>query len=360
MSFFDYRVKTKLIDDALSISFVLLDKRAFMWYFYKMEGCEAMAQALALLKKGEKFEGILLVKQAEVRVSQNGSRFLDITLCDKTGEMNGKSWEWPYAEAPEALSVVNVRAVTNEYMGKLQLKLDSIAKVDISQVNIASLIPCAPELPDDYMAQILSTIDQMQDDDIKLLCAAIIDSYKEKLRYWPAAVSFHHSERGGLLHHTTTMLKAAKSMLEIYPVLNSDLLLGGVILHDICKIEELEAGDLGLASEYSRKGLLLGHISMGMALILKTAEALEIDEETGILMAHMILSHHSEPDYGSPRRPMFAEAEMLHHLDCVDARMYDFKSNISGIAQGSFTSYIRSLENRKLYRHSKFNADEEE
>ena len=318
-----------------------------------------MTQALAQLKKGDKFEGILLVKQAEVRVSQNGSRFLDITLCDKTGDMNGKAWEWAQAEAPSALSVVNVRAVTNEFMGKLQLKIDSITKAEVSAVNLMTLIPCAPDAPDEYMSQILQVIDEIQDDDIKILCAAIVDLNKDKLRYWPAAVSFHHSERSGLLHHTTTMLKAAKAMLGVYTYLDSDLLLGGVILHDMCKIQELDAGELGLASEYSKKGLLLGHISIGMAYVLSIAEKLEINEEAALLMAHMVLSHHSEPDYGSPRRPMFAEAELLHYLDNIDARMYEFKAHTSTIDKGAFTGYIRSLENRKLYRHSKFPKDDE-
>ncbi|MGI5899387.1 MAG: 3'-5' exoribonuclease YhaM family protein [Christensenellales bacterium] len=317
-----------------------------------------MTQALSQLKKGDRFEGLLLVKQAEVRVSQNGSRFLDVTLCDKTGEMNGKSWEWQH-EAPKAMSVVNVRAVTNEFMGKLQLKVDSIVKTDVSKVNLASLIPCAPELPDEYMSQILTVIDEMQDDDIKLLCAAAVDMNKERLRYWPAAMSFHHSERTGLLHHMTSMIKAAKALLSVYTFLDADLLLGGVILHDICKLQELEAGELGLASEYSRKGLLIGHISLGTSYVLKLAEELDIDEETGLLLAHMVLSHHSEPDYGSPRRPMFAEAEMLHYIDKMDARMYDFKSNISAIDKGGFTGYIRSLENRKLYRHKKFKTEED-
>jgi 3'-5' exoribonuclease len=261
-----------------------------------------MAQALAELKKGERFEGILLVKQAEVRVSQNGSRFLDITLCDKTGEMNAKAWDWAREDAPKALSVVSVRAVTNEFMGKLQMKIDSIAAADVSQTNLALLIPCAPESPDNYLGEILCVVDSIANDDIRLLCAAAVDLNREKLRYWPAATNFHHAQRSGLVHHTATMLRSAKAMLTVYPFLNADLLLGGVILHDICKIEELEAGELGLASEYSKKGLLLGHIAMGTSYVLSLSQELEIDEEIALLMAHMVLSHPSEPDYTAWRR----------------------------------------------------------
>ena len=316
-----------------------------------------MAMALADLKKGDKFDGVLLIKQCEVRVAQNGSRFLDATLCDRTGEINAKAWEWGEAPAPEKLSVVQVRAVTNEYMGKLQLKLESIAATDVSKANLSTLIPCAPNPPDLMLGQIYETIDAMEDDDVKLLCAAIVDENKEQLRYWPAAVSFHHSERSGLLHHTTSMLRAAKALLPVYPFLNADLLLGGVILHDICKICELDSSALGLAGEYTKRGLLLGHITMGASYVLAMGDKLGIESEIPLLLSHMVLSHHSEPDYGSPRRPMFAEAEMLHHLDKLDARMYDMQHSISALKEGEFTGYIRSLENRKLYRHSKFKEE---
>lgn len=313
-----------------------------------------MAMALIDLKKGDRFDGILLVKQCEVRVAQNGSRFLDATLCDRTAEINAKAWEWGETPAPEKLSVVQVRAMTNEYMGKLQLKLESLRPADVSKANLSLLIPCAPGTPDAMLGEIYETIDAMEDDDIKLLCAAIIDENKEQLRYWPAAVSFHHSERSGLLHHTTSMLRCAKALLPNYPFLDADLLLGGVILHDICKIRELSSSELGLAGEYTKSGLLLGHITMGTGYVMEMAKKLELESEMPLLLSHMVVSHHSEPDFGSPRRPMFAEAEMLHHLDTLDARMYDMHHNISTLKEGEFTGYIRSLENRKLYRHSKF------
>jgi 3'-5' exoribonuclease len=185
----------------------------------------------------------------------------------------------------------------------------------------------------------------------------VVDQNREKLRYWPAAASFHHSERGGLAHHTATMLKAAQALLSVYDFLDADLLLGGVIIHDICKIEELDASELGLAGEYTKKGLLLGHISMGVAYITGLAKELGVDDEIALLMAHMVLSHHSEPEYGSPRRPMFPEAELLHYLDTIDARMYDMSHAIAGVERCAFTGYIRSLENRKLYHHSKFSHE---
>lgn len=319
-----------------------------------------MAQAIAALKKGDRFEGMLLVKQSEVRASQNGSRYLDMTVCDRTGEMNAKVWDWGAQPAPEASGVVRVRALVTEYNGKLQMKVEQVEGVEPSGADLVSLVPCAPGVPDDMLGEIYAAISEMRDDDIQLLCAAIVDENREKLRYWPAAVSYHHSVRGGLVYHTSTMLRAARAMLPVYPFLDSDLLIAGVIIHDICKIRELNAGSLGLASEYTRSGQLLGHITMGAAYVLEAARRLGVSEETGLLLSHMVLSHHSEPDFGSPRRPMFPEAELLHYLDTIDARMYDMRHYLDETQPGEFTPFIRSLENRRLYRHAKFPAGSED
>ena len=311
-------------------------------------------QTVSTLVKGQHFEGHLLVRQCEVRVSQNGSKFLDAVLCDRTGEISAKAWDWKAGYAPKPLSVVYVYALVNEFMGKLQLKLDTIREVSAENIDQSLLVPTAPESPDSMLRQIYATIDGMQDDDIKLICAAAVERVKDALRYWPAAVSFHHSERSGLLHHTTTMLRAAQALLPLYPFLDADLLLGGVILHDLCKIQELQAGQIGIASEYSKCGQLLGHIVMGADSILQLGRELGANEEIALLLSHMVLAHHNEPDFGSPRRPMFAEAEMLHHLDTLDARMYDMQHALSQIAPGEFTGYMRSLDGRRLYRHAKF------
>ncbi len=313
-----------------------------------------MAQSIATLVKGDHFDGALLVKQAQVRQSQNGNKYLDVTFCDKTGEINAKAWDWGDNPAPDAMAVLHVRAQVTEYMNKLQLKVEQITKEDVSRANLASLIPCAPRTPDDMLSQIYAAIDEMTIDDFKLLTAAVVDENKEKLRYYPAATALHHSERSGLLHHVTGMLAAAKAILPVYPFLCPDILLCGVIVHDICKLAELNAGELGLASEYTTAGQLLGHISLGVSYIGSVCDRLGVSEEVKLIVQHMVLSHHSEPEFGSPRHPMFAEAEVLHHLDTMDARMFDMHKNISQIKPGAMTGYIRSLDNRKLYRHSYF------
>ena len=176
-----------------------------------------------------------------------------------------------------------------------------------------------------------------------------MDRYQDKLPYFPAAQRIHHAERSGLLHHTLGMLRLAKAVLPLYPQLNEDLLISGVIIHDLCKMEELDSDELGVVKDYTAAGLLLGHISIGVSRIGETAKDLGITGEPVLLLQHMLLSHHGEDMYGSPRKPMFPEAEVLHWLDILDARMNEIDTALSKVPPGVFSEKIWSLE-RRLYQ----------
>ena len=148
------------------------------------------------------------------------------------------------------------------------------------------------------------------------------------------------------------MLKAAEALLNVYTNLDSDLVYGGVILHDICKTVEINAGSAGLATEYSRDGLLLGHIVQGIVAIEKAGDKVGADKEITAMIQHILLSHHYEPEFGSPRRPMFPEAELVHYLDMIDTRMYDMEKGLSDVDEGEFSSPIWTLHKRRLYKKS--------
>jgi 3'-5' exoribonuclease len=145
------------------------------------------------------------------------------------------------------------------------------------------------------------------------------------------------------------MLRAARAILPAYPWLNQDLVYAGVILHDLCKIEELDSDSLGVVRDYTENGLLLGHLVLGVARIQQAADALGIAGEPVSLLQHMMLSHHGEEAYGSPKKPMFPEAELLHWLDLLDARMNEMQTVLSKIKPGVFSEKIWSLE-RRLYQ----------
>lgn len=304
---------------------------------------------LSRLIKGQMFEGVLLVKSAEQRVSSNGSKYLDITLGDLSGDVNAKMWDGTVA-APKAFSVVRVRAMMQDFNNRPQLRIDKLREIGENEtVDMSLLIPCAAEPAQDMMDYILNRADAIKNKELKSLVLMRLEQAGDKLIYYPAAVKLHHAERAGLLHHTSTMLRLAVHVCEIYPTLDGDLLAAGVILHDLCKITEIHSNELGLAGEYTLEGQLIGHLVQGVAEIARMGEELGVRRELLLMLEHMILSHHDKPEFGSPKPPMFPEAEVLHVLDLLDARMYEMERALSGVAPGQFTDRIWSLE-RKLYR----------
>ena len=199
------------------------------------------------------------------------------------------------------------------------------------------------------MGELIETAQAFSNVPLRRLTLHLLSRFSEKLHYYPAAQRIHHAERSGLLHHTTGMLRLAKKVAEQYPWLNADLLFAGVILHDLCKTEEMDSDQMGVVRDYSREGLLLGHLVLGVTRIQEAANELGIHSEEVLLLQHMLLSHHGEPDFGSPRKPMFPEAEALHWVDLLDARMNEMQTAIGKLKPGVFSEKIWSLD-RRLYR----------
>lgn len=306
------------------------------------------------LLKGQRFEGFLLVRSSDQRTGGNGARYLDLNLADRTGEVNAKVWDGNVPPPPPG-SVVKVRGGTLEYNGRLQLRVERIrAMAPTDEVDISALTPCAPEPPEAMLAELNAAVDGFQSQPLQELTRELLRRYDEKLRYYPAAQRIHHAERGGLLHHTTGMLRLARAVAGCYPQLNSDLLYAGVILHDLCKTEEMESDQMGVVRDYSREGLLLGHLVLGVTRVQEAANALGISGEPVLLLQHMLLSHHGEPEFGSPRKPMFPEAEALHWVDLLDARMNEMQAAMSKVKPGVFSEKIWSLD-RRLY-HAEYDA----
>lgn len=296
------------------------------------------------------FEGFLLVKASQQRTSSNGSKFLDLTLVDITGEINAKMWDG-LVLPPEVGRVIKVRGLVQEYNNRMQLRIDKMRlSVGEDEVDMNRLIPCAPRPADEMLDELLNRADAIENKQLKELVLKRLEEAGDKLSIMPAAVKLHHAQRSGLLNHTSTMLKGAEKICELYPFLDADLLAAGVILHDLCKIDEMNVDSLGLVTDYSAPGNLLGHIVMGVSKLDALGRSLGVDEELLMMLEHMILSHHDLPEYGSPKQPMFPEAEALHILDLLDARMFEMKSECEKVSPGCFTDRIWSLDNRRLYR----------
>lgn len=313
------------------------------------------------LQAGDGVLDFFLLKSVVVKTSSNNKKYLDLTLVDKTGELNGKLWDCSEDDENNfrAHKMVKVKGALIEWQQRLQLKIEKIRLVQPEdQVNIADFVPRAPEKPEEMFAEVWRFIDSLANQDMKKIVAKIVQDKKEQLMYYPAAKENHHAILSGLLYHIKTMLYAGEKLTEIYKGLNKDLLFSGIILHDIAKIDEMQVGEIGLITEYTKEGQLLGHIIQGIKAIDQAAREEGADPEVSLLLQHMILSHHYEPEYGSPKRPMIPEGELLHYLDMIDARMYDMRKALRKTGSGEFSDRVWVLHNRKLYQ-SDLKSDKE-
>ena len=305
------------------------------------------------LKAGEKLEAFFLIKSFDVKKTTAGKQYIDINLVDKSGEINAKIWE--YSKETENVvaenSIAKVRGEVLEWNGSKQVKINKIrGKLPTETVKISELIPSAPVETSEMLNTIKMYAGRIKDDQVKLLVENIIEKYNNKLLYYPAAKKNHHSYMGGLLYHTMRMLQSGDKLGQVYDFLNMDYIFAGVILHDICKILEMDSDEYGVVSDYSMEGKLLGHIIQGIKEIEIEGEKIGLDREKSVILQHMVLSHHYEPEFGSPKKPMTPEAEILHFLDIIDARMFDFQHALEGVEPGTFTDKIWLLDNRNLYK----------
>ncbi|MCE5284448.1 MAG: HD domain-containing protein [Pelosinus sp.] len=305
------------------------------------------------LKVGDAVQQFFLIKTVECKVSTNNKKYLDITFVDKTGDINAKLWDASSQDEERYVNhaLVKVRGVAHEWQGRMQLKLENIRlAVTEDGVDVADFVPSAPRTASDMYQEVTTYIERIEHSDLKQIVCHIINNKKSKLMIYPAAKQNHHSVRSGLLYHILTMLQLGERVSEVYTTLNRDLLFAGIILHDMAKLDEMDAGDLGIVSNYTVEGELLGHIIQGIKLIDRAAKAVGADEEVSLLLQHMILSHHAEPEFGSPKRPMIPEAEILHYLDTIDARMYDMRKVLDNTKAGVLSDKVWLLNNRKLYK----------
>ncbi len=301
-------------------------------------------------------DGFLMVKTSDRKVTAKGMPYLDLTLSDKTGEINAKLWDY-HEEVQgvfESGTIVKVRGSVAPYNGVDQLRIEKIRKaVPSDGVDPSEFVPSADLSGDELYNELMLIAENMENQEIKTIVLEIYKEYKEKLIFWPAAFRLHHAIRGGLLYHTLSIVRLAQSVCRIYPSVNADLLIAGAMLHDIAKTDEFIVNDAGTASGYSLEGNLVGHLAKGAMIIGSFAEHLGISEETKLLLQHMVLSHHGEPEFGAAVRPMFLEAELLSELDLMDARIYELSEAIGNVATGEYTNKMWALDNRKFYNHGR-------
>lgn len=307
-------------------------------------------------------DGFCLIKSIEQKTSSKGDCYLDIMLGDKSGEINAKLWRYQKEIHGEysVNAIVKVRGTISQYNGSDQLKIEKIRPaMPEDNVNPSDFVKTASFSGTEMFDELFGIAENFKDIELKTIVCAILADNRMNLLYWPAAFKLHHAVRGGLLLHTLSIVRLAQKVSEIYTFVDHELLIAGAILHDIAKLSEFEVAESGIATGYSAEGNLLGHLAMGAMTINKYAEKLNISSKTAMILEHMILSHHGEPEFGAAVRPMFIEAELLSELDLMDSRIYEMREAVENTKVDDFSGRVWAMDSRKLFNHGRINLENE-
>lgn len=303
---------------------------------------------------GDKVEGFYILKEAYQKISSNGKPFLSAVIADKTGTMDVKVWDYagPVGTQEDVGKIIKIRGDVSEFKGNPQLSLSNIRMaLPEDNCDTVRLVAAAPIDKDETVRKVRALVDSMEDPDYRQVARTMLERHLETFASIPAAKSVHHSFLSGLLMHTANMMAMADFLSGQYAsVIDRSLLLTGTLLHDFAKEIEFRFSDLGIVTDYSVKGQLLGHLVMGAQEVAQVCAELGTPEEKSLLLQHMILSHHGEPEYGAAVKPMFAEAELLSYIDMVDSRMEIYAELLPSVAEGSFSGRVFALDKR-IYRH---------
>jgi len=301
-----------------------------------------------------------LVTHKDVRQKKSGDPYLSLTLADRTGEVDAKMWD-NAAEVMDSFErdhFVKVKGQMQVFQNRPQLTVHTLHPVTDADVDIADYLPASTRDREEMFRELQSWIASMTDPHLKALLEGIFANPEAALAYRtaPAAKSVHHNWIGGLLEHVLSLCHLAKFTAAHYEGIDFDLLLAGVMLHDLGKITEL---GYTRSFQYTSIGQLLGHIAIGQRMVEEQIRAIPgFPPKKADLLLHMILSHHGELEYGSPKVPVFPEALLLHHLDNMDSKMECMRALIARDTQieGVWTAYSPPLE-RSVLKKAKFLED---
>jgi 3'-5' exoribonuclease len=315
------------------------------------------------LKEGEVVESVYLVREKSFDVTKNGNPYIALELSDKTGMVDCRKWD-ALKSLFDSFSVddfIKVKAKVEFYKNYPQLKIDSIEKTSDKSVDISLYMLVSDKNRDKMFKDFLSEMESVKNPHLKVLIHNIFSDkdISEKFRTAPAASDFHHPYIGGLIEHTLACVELARMIASKHKDINLDLLLCGTALHDIGKIEELS---YRRSFYYTDKGRLIGHIVLGANIVSAAIDKIpEFSEELKNLILHIILSHHGEQEWGSPKRPMCFEAIILHHIDNLDARINGFRHfvNTYNDPDSSWTKYSKMF-GEFLYKKSEVKYEEKE
>lgn len=299
---------------------------------------------------GEQVELFLLVKSAVKGTASNGKPFLTLVLQDKSGDIEAKLWDASETDEQNfaAQSIVKINGDIQNYRGRSQLKIRQIRPVTPNDhVKLDDFLETAPMSIDEMTSKLTQYLFEMENPNIQRITRHLMKKFQNDFMQYPAATKNHHEFVSGLAFHVISMLDLAKAIASLYSSLDKDLLYAGVILHDLGKVVELSGP---VATAYTVKGNLLGHITIMVDEIGKAADELGISGEEVMVLQHLVLSHHGKAEWGSPKPPLIREAEILHYIDNIDAKMNMIDRALERVKPGEFSERIFALDNRSFYK----------
>lgn len=314
-----------------------------------------MITVIKNIKPNNTLNLVVIIVRVIQGVASNNTNYLNLQLQDKTGSISARIWD-VNKEAIAQLTtgtVIRVAANSINYNNEVQLKINEWEIVDNPSEYYELLLTQAPIDIVQAWTEISQTIKDFKNPILKkILMQCFSKKVIEDYKRWPAAVKMHHAVQSGLLWHSVTMLRMAKQVVSVYEDrnINSDLLYAGIIMHDYGKMVEL---DNSAVSAFTLAGKMIGHISLGAMQVTLACQELNINlqEEMVILLQHLILASHGKYEYGSPVLPKTMEAEILHHLDNLDAKIYAIDEALVNTNVGESTLRVSGIENRIFYKH---------
>ena len=310
-------------------------------------------KATSLMESGDTVEGFYILKTVSAKVASNGRPFLSAEVLDRHGEIDAKVWDYagPINDT-DAGEIIWLQGSVTTYKGAHQLKIERLRLADESDsFDISELVPAAPIDPVAMLEDVRALINSIEDPDYRSVALELLGRHETSFRSIPAAKSVHHSFLNGLLMHTGNMMKLADFLAGLYgDTVDRSLLLVGTFAHDLQKESEFTFSQLGLVTDYSDQGYLLGHLVMGAQEVAEVCHKLKVPAEKAVLLQHMVLSHHGEPEHGAAVKPMCAESELLSYIDLIDSRMEIYQEAFQTLQPGEWSDRIFALDKR-VYRH---------
>jgi 3'-5' exoribonuclease len=308
------------------------------------------------IEPGQTIDDIYVAKEPILRSTARGDLYIAMYLSDRSGQLNGRMWqatEATYKLLPKP-GFVHIQGRSELYQNNLQIVINNVAVVAPDKVNIDDFLPRTKKDKKLMFEEVKKIAGRIQNPQLKALVAEFLSDSElmEKFCNAPAAMKLHHDYIGGLLEHTHNMLRVAVAILPLYSDVQPDLVLAGIVLHDIGKTEELA---YDMAFSYTDSGQLIGHISKSLLMINQKADSLrsrgtQIDQAALDALGHIILSHHGSYEFGSPKLPATAEAFMVYYIDDLDAKINQVQSTIDKEpGESNWTAWQNSLQTR-LYR----------